>query len=107
MDETIAPIAGLGARSILVIGTKADMDALLAKIQVGEAHPQQLTKPKSAFFEHKANQPIAKACGISLWGTSIADCVHKGLELLRGNGEGSACWLFLAHFQPLCLEATP
>jgi hypothetical protein len=57
------------------------MDALLAKIQVFLVHPQQLTEPKSAFFEeHQADQLIAKDSVISLWGTSIADGLHKDLE---------------------------
>jgi hypothetical protein len=86
MHETIAPISRLCARGVLVIGAKSNMDALLAKIQVFQAHPQQLTEPKSAFFEHQADQPVAKARRISLWGTSIADGVHKGLELLLRNG---------------------
>ena len=94
MDESISPIARLGARTVLVIGAKPDMDALLAKIQVRETHPQQLAEPKSSLFEHQADQPVAKARRISVWGTRGADGVHKRLELLLGNGCGPAYWLF-------------
>src|SRR6266571_4796242 len=105
MHETIAPIARLGARTVLVIGAKPDMDALLAKIQVREMHPQQLTEPKSSLFEHQADQPVAKARRISLWGTRCADGVHKRLELLLRNGGWPAYWLFHPYLHPLCVKA--
>lgn len=107
MDEPISPISCLGAGSVLVIGAKSDMDAELAKIEVREMHSEQFTEPKSALFEHQADQPVAKAAWISLWGTSSADGVQKELEVLLRNGGRPAYWLLHPYLHPLRVQAAP